>query len=193
MQTGKYMNKYRIPSARKKNWDYRSEAIYYVTICTQNRLFYFGNIKNGQMILSDIGQFATTCWFDIPNHFPFIELINFVVMPNHIHGLLEIRDNDNFVGDTVETLHATSLRPFTEIHQRRKNDSMANISPKRGSLASVIRSYKSAVTRYANKNNIDFGWQTRYHDHIIRNNSEFIRINNYIINNPENWRDDDLF
>jgi len=156
MQTGKYMNKYRIPSARKQNWDYRSKAIYFVTICTQHRLQYFGNIKNGQMILSDIGQIASTCWFDIPNHFPFIELINFVGMPNHIHGLVEIRDIDNIVGDTVETLHATSLRPFTEPTQRRKNDSMANISPKRGSLASVIRSYKSAVTRYANQNNNAF-------------------------------------
>jgi len=93
----------------------------------------------------------------------------------------------------VETLHATSLQPFTETHIRRKNESMANISPKHGSLASVIRSYKSAVTRYANKNNIEFRWQTRYHDHIIRNNAEFIRINQYINNNTKKWRDDNLF
>jgi REP element-mobilizing transposase RayT len=189
MQPGKYMNKYRIASARKRNWDYRSEAMYFITICTQNRLFYFGNIKNGQMILSDIGQYATTCWLDIPNHFPFIELINFVVMPNHIHGLLQIHDNS--VDIPVETLHATSLQ--WKPQQQNKNEFMAGISPKRGSLSSVIRSYKSTVTRYANQNKSEFGWQSRFHDHIIRNNSEFIRINKYIINNPENWRDDDFY
>jgi len=192
MQPRKYMNKYRIASTRKPNWDYRSQAIYFVTICTQNRLPYFGNIINGKMILSDIGQYATTCWFDISNHFSFVELLNFVVMPNHIHGLVGIRDYSDDV--SVETLHATSLQSFPgPPQQQRKNEFMANLSPKRGSLSSVIRSYKSEVTRYANKNNMEFGWQARYHDHIVRNNDEFIRINEYIINNPRKWKIDDLY
>ena len=69
---------------------------------------------------------------------------------------------------------------------------MAKMSSKRGSLLSVIWSYKSAVTRFANQNNLGLGWQPRYHDHIVRNNDEFVRINQYIINNPKKWRDDDL-
>ena len=123
MTSEKFRNRYRIPTARKQNWDYRSKAIYFITICTQHRLPYFGNIVNGKMILSDIGQIAETYWSEIPNHFPFIDLLNFVVMPNHIHGLVEIHENHNDncnyntvdTLDDVETLHATSLlRSFTE-------------------------------------------------------------------------------
>jgi putative transposase len=94
----------------------------------------------------------------------------------------------------METLHATSLqRSFTETQQPPKNESMAEISPKRGSLSSVIRSYKSAITGYANKNNMEFGWQERYHDHIVKDGDEFKRINIYIGDNPKKWKDDDLY
>jgi REP-associated tyrosine transposase len=179
MSAGKYMNKYRIKSMRKPNWDYRTKAIYFVTICTQHRVHYFGNIKKGKIILSDIGQIATTYWFDIPNHFPFIELINFVVMPNHVHGLLEIHGNDDDI--PKDPLHATDQ---SAMGPPNKNESMVEISPKRGSLSSVIRSYKSAVTRYANQNKIEFGWQSRFHDHIVKDGNEFYRIYEYISNNP---------
>jgi len=195
MSSDKFMNKYRIPSVRKPNWDYRSQAVYFITICTQNRLHYFGNIENGEMILSETGQIATTYWFDIPKHFPFIELINFVVMPNHVHGLLRIRENTNDI--RLETLHATSLQRsiqnplISEIPN--KNESMSEISPKRGSLSSVIRSYKSVVTRYANKNKIEFGWQSRFHDHVVKKGVDYSCIFEYISNNPQNWHDDNLY
>ncbi len=130
MAQEKFRNKYRSPSARKRNWDYRSPAIYFITICTQNRLPCFGNINNGRMFLSEIGKISTTYWFDIPNHFPFIELINFVVMPNHIHGLLEINEYSVDVLD-VGTLRATSLQHTIT---NDKNEFMARISPKRESL-----------------------------------------------------------
>jgi len=94
MATDKFRNKYRIPSSRKPDWDYRKQAIYFVTICTYKRTCYFGKVENGKMMLSETGKIASKHWIDIPNHFPFIELINFVVMPNHIHGLLEIHDNN---------------------------------------------------------------------------------------------------
>ncbi len=184
------MNKYRIASTRKTGWDYRREAVYFVTFCTNKRLPYFGRIVNCEMILSDLGQIATRHWNDIPNHFSFIELINFVVMPNHIHGLVGIIDNSR--DGTVETLHATSLQSPEHLQQIRNDEILAGISPKRGSLSSVIRSYKSAVTCYANQNNIEFGWQTRYHDHIVRNDDEFDRINKYITNNPRKWDNDEL-
>jgi putative transposase len=86
----KFKNKYRIPSNRLKNWDYSNNAAYFITICTQNREHFFGKIKNGEMHLNELGENATRFWLDIPKHFPFIELGNFVVMPNHTHGILII-------------------------------------------------------------------------------------------------------
>jgi REP element-mobilizing transposase RayT len=192
MSTDKFRNKYRIASARKPDWDYRLPAIYFVTICTQHRLHYFGNVENGKMILTKTGQIAANHWLNIPNHFPFIELINFVVMPNHVHGLLKIHDND--VDITSETLHATSLqhsvqnRIISEITD--KNETMAKISPKRGSLSSVLRSYKSAVSKSAHECKFEFAWQPRFHDHIVKNADEFRRIYDYISDNPQNWKGD---
>jgi REP element-mobilizing transposase RayT len=214
METDKFRNKYRILSARKPNWDYRDQAIYYVTICTQKRVHYFGYVKNGKMILSETGKIASDHWFEISNHFPFIELINFVVMPDHIHGLLEIHDiNDNIRDDSaktvdssplvdssqsvdssalIETLHATSLQRVGQNSiisiPPDINESMAKISPKRGSLSSVMRSYKSAVSKSTHENGFNFGWQPRYYDHIVRNHDEFLRIYEYISNNPQNWK-----
>ena len=91
----KFKNKYRIPSNRLKNWDYGNNAAYFITICTQNREHYFGEIKNGEMQLNELGENATRFWLDIPKHFPFIELGNFVVMPNHTHGILIIDKTPN--------------------------------------------------------------------------------------------------
>ena len=187
-----FKNKYRIASARAQWWDYRNSAPYFVTGCTRNRKHFFGFIENGEMHLNDLGKYAWDCWYEIPDHFPFVELINFVVMPNHIHGLLYL--HNDFVlpnGVIVETLHATSLPPQPpQPPPQQKNQQMAIISPKQGSLSTVIRSYKSAVTKYANNNNLPAGWQSRFHDHIVRNAEEYQRIFDYITNNPKNWKSD---
>ena len=100
----KFQNKYRISSARLQHWDYGSDALYFVTICTQNREHYFGEIDDGKMQLSETGKIAYRFWFEIPNHFPFVELGEFVVMPNHIHGIIIIDKNganDNPGGDVI--------------------------------------------------------------------------------------------
>ena len=86
----KFQNKYRISSARLQHWDYGSDALYFVTICTQNREHYFGEIADGKMQLSETGKMANRFWFEIPNHFPFVQLGEFVVMPNHVHGIIII-------------------------------------------------------------------------------------------------------
>lgn len=177
----KFQNKYRIPSARLQHWDYRWAGAYFTTICTHNREHYLGEIVNGQMQLSHIGIIADIMWYQLPYHAKNIELGAFVVMPNHIHGIL-------ILNDTVQTLHATSL-PSTE----QKNEQMAMISPKSNSISTIIRSYKSAVTKHAHRLGFDFQWQTRFHDHIIRNDESFQKITNYIINNPANWQDDKFF
>lgn len=196
----KFKNKYRISSTRLQNWDYRWTGAYFITICTQNREHYFGEITDGKMQLSNMGVIADILWHQIPHHTKNIELGEFVVMPNHIHGILIINDynyddndynNDN---DNVETLHATSLQQQpTEKSDNQINEQMSKISPKSNSISVIIRSYKSAVTKHANRLGFDFQWQSRFHDHIIRKDQSFQKISEYIINNPANWQEDKFF
>ena len=91
----KFQNKYRIESARLKQWDYGWNASYFVTICTQQRICFFGNVLEGEMILNDIGKIAHDCWLEIPVHFPFVSLGNHVIMPNHVHGIVIIDKPDD--------------------------------------------------------------------------------------------------
>ena len=164
-----FNNKYRIPSARLQSWNYASEGMYFVTICTKDRELYFGNIAESVFIPNEIGQIATIEWFKIVEIRPDmnIELGEFVVMPNHIHGIIMIGRNEfnkPAYGNTIEA----------------KNQFLAQSK----NLASIIRGYKSAVSSYAIKNNIVFGWQTRFHEHIIRSEHNYHTIGNYIVNNP---------
>ena len=202
----RFLNKYRIPSARAAWWDYRKNGIYYVTICTKDRKHYFGEIAPIQtlhatsvMVFSDIGKIAHQFWLDIPSHFPFAILDKFVIMPNHVHGIIVINhdltpvDRETLVV-YVDPLHATDLHKPEQPEQpeQHKNHKMSKISPKTGSLSSVIRSFKSAVTNWCNKNKFEFEWQSRFYDRIIRNDDELWRIRKYIKNNPANWKEDRL-
>jgi REP element-mobilizing transposase RayT len=186
----KFQNKYRIPSARLQQWDYRWAGSYFITICTQDRIHYFGTIENQQVQLSHVGIIADLLWHQIPHHAQNIELGPYVIMPNHVHGILIITTNEGNgnANRRVETLQATSKKP-----PHVKNEQMANISPKSGSVSAIIRSYKSAVTRHAHRLGFVFDWQTRFHDHIIRNEESFQKISNYIVNNPANWQEDTFF
>jgi putative transposase len=188
----KFQNKYRIPSARHPHWDYRWAGAYFITICTKNRLNYYGKIENGAMQLSQVGVIADILWYEIPHHAKNVELGAFVVMPNHIHGILILTGDDDDNGNdnvdvnvNAETGHALSL-PITNktIAQQR----FQNIG--KNSVSSIVGSYKSAVTKHANRLGYEFAWQTRFHDHIIRDKTSFEKISNYIINNPANWQDD---
>jgi putative transposase len=188
--TDKYQNKYRIPSARLQNWDYGWNSHYFVTICTQNRECNFGEIVDGKMQLSVIGEMAQKYWMEIPEHFPFVTFDAFVVMPNHVHGIVVIDKPDNY--RSVETLHATSLPPNPTTPSP-KNEKMASISPKPGSLSTIIRSYKSVVTKNARHIHADFAWQPRFHDHIIRTNESYQNIKTYINENPVKWDEDKFY
>ncbi len=179
--TKKYQNKYRIASTRLRTWDYGSNAAYFVTICTKDRKHYFGEINDDKMNLSNIGKMAEKYWHEIPQHFPFVKLNAFVVMPNHIHGILII---DKPVG-VVETQNIASLRV-----QKNAPVSKNKFGPQSQNLASIIRGYKIGVTKNARKIIASYQWQPRYHDHIIRDGKSFERIHNYILNNTRNWNDD---
>ena len=95
MSTDKFKNKYRIVSARASWWNYGWNGAYFITICTKNRDHFFGEIENGQMKLSKIGLLADVFWHEIKNHTENIELGAFVVMPNHIHGILILDKPEN--------------------------------------------------------------------------------------------------
>jgi len=205
-----YKNKYRVESARLQNWDYGWNAKYFITIVTKNREHFFGEIDDSKkMNFTDIGNIASKFWYEIPGHFPFIILDEFVVMPNHIHGIVIIdkkRDEIislNEIGDgPVETRHALSLpqppqspqpppsppsfKKLTPGQKRFRNQGKNNIS-------TIIGSYKSVVSNSAHKINPDFDWQSRFFDHIIRDDSELDRIRNYIRNNIHNWFEDKFY
>ena len=185
----KFQNKYRIPSTRLQTWDYGTNGAYFITICTQNREHFFGTIQNDNMQLSEIGKLAEQYWMEIPNHFSFIELGNFVVMPNHVHGILIINKIDVptlSITKSVETRHClvSTTETNTTIGQTRFQNQGKN------TISSIVGSYKSIVTKMARQINTNFGWQSRFHDHIIRNSKSFDTIQNYIFENPMNWNND---
>ncbi len=195
--TDKFKGKYRISSARWAAWDYSSNAAYFVTICVANRAHDFGEIVNGHMNLSPMGQSAQDCWNEIPVHFSFVELGASVIMPNHAHGVV-------IINKPVETQNIAS--PQTHHHAspsevRTQNIETQNIAslpknkfgPQSQNLASIIRGYKIGVTKFARQNNIPFAWQARYHDRVIRNAEEHERIYRYILANPQNWEEDEFF
>ena len=184
MSEVKFKNRYRIPSARASWHNYR-QGIYFVTICTQNREHYFGEIKGCEtneptMVLSDIGRYADACWQSIPSHFPHVNTTLWVIMPNHIHGILVINP-------FVETQNFASLRTD-------KNDEKSSqFGPQSKNLASVIRGFKIGVTKFARKHHILFEWQPRFHDHIIRDTDELNNVSYYIENNVAKWKEDVLY
>lgn len=167
MNNNLFKNKYRISPARLANWDYGSNGSYFITICTENRIHYFGDIIVDHGIASlrptEIGKVAIENWKQIPQHFPFIKLDEFVIMPDHMHGILAINKPD-------------------------KNDWQPNrFGVQSQNLGSVIRGYKASVKSYATIHNIKFAWQAKYHDHVIRNERELRNIKHYILQNPLKW------
>lgn len=146
------------------------------------------------MQLSDAGKLAEKYWLEILNHFKNARMGEFVVMPNHVHGIL-ILVNDIF--DSVGTLqcNASTTSKTVKTNSMKTNQFMSDISPKPGSVSTIIRSYKSVCTKNINLqiSKINFAWQPRFHDRVIRDEMEYQRIADYIINNPKNWKNDQIY
>jgi len=234
-----FQNKYRIPSARHPEWDYTLDNEYFITICTRDREEYFGNIINEQMQLNDIGKIVADEWVKTPKIRKNVTLDEWVIMPNHFHGIIIIC-NDG-IDDTVnpvetprcdvsddqtprcdvsddqtprcdvsdkETPHRnisdkeTPHRNISDKETPHRGVSTATVSPltpHRGvstmatggynpkwqpnSLGSIVNQFKSVCTKRIRKINPNFTWQTRFHDHIIRNEQSLNNIRNYIYNN----------
>ncbi|KXK39302.1 MAG: hypothetical protein UZ09_BCD002000975 [Bacteroidetes bacterium OLB9] len=192
----KFNNKYRIASTRLQHWDYGWNAAYFVTICTKNRICWFGNVADGRMVLSEIGEIAQKCWIEIVEHFPFVKLDAFIVMPNHVHGIIIIDkiDDERNDGQNVETQYFASPHMVSQMTPHMTptelNKPQNQFGPQSKNLASIIRGFKIGVTKNARIIQPDFAWQSRFHDHIIRDEQSYHTISKYIINNPLKWKED---
>lgn len=181
------MKRYKgVNSRRLKGWDYSSPGIYFITICTKNRRHFFGEIRNGIVGLTRPGCIAYEYWSQIPEHYPHVRLDEFIIMPNHLHGIIEIKHRYK----KQRKKHVESLNP-TPLHHSPSKDlsnKMSKISPKSGSISEIIRSYKGSVTRWCNKNKYKgFAWQYRFHDRIIRHRISLPHYRKYIQKNPLKW------
>jgi putative transposase len=160
-------------SVRLMGYDYAQEGAYFVTICTQNRTCLFGEVVNSEMRLTDFGAVAQTEWLRTAELRSNVALDAFVVMPNHVHGVVVI------VGDEEGTARRA---PTIKAEQFGK--------PAHGSLPTIVRAFKSAVTKRINEMRGTPGasvWQSRYYEHVIRNEDELHRVRRYIIDNPLRW------
>lgn len=125
-----------------QGYNYASAGAYFVTVCVRDRKCLFGNVVDGEIQFSDIGRIASRCWDEIPNHFPYVELDEYVVMPNHVHGIIVIKEHAN-CGD----VHGRDVQlNVPTIGNDVKDYKTSVISPKRGSLSVIVRTYKAAVT-----------------------------------------------
>jgi putative transposase len=159
---------------RLKEYDYSMPGGYFITICTYDKQWLFGTIVDGEMQFSPQGLIAQRCWNDIAKHFYNIELDAFVVMPNHIHGIIIL--------DEI-TVGVEYIQPLQKTFQ--------HVIP--NSIPSIIRSYKAAVSRECHKRNLDFCWQRNHYEHIIRNDKQLNTIRRYILGNPAQWETDDEY
>ncbi len=199
-------NNYNRQSIRLKKFDYSLSGYYFITICTEDSERLFGKIINNEMVLNDFGEIVNFEWFELKNRFD-IQLHEFIVMPDHIHGIIEILVDNGMGGDNKGVINnaPTSI-------SRDSGNYFSKISPKSNSLSIIIRSYKSCVTRnirqntrrgvihntlITNQNNNLTKtdphqsqltiWQRNYFERVIRNEKELNNIRQYIIDNPKNW------
>ena len=173
-------------SIRLQGYDYSQAGAYYVTSVTYHRDCLFGKIENEIMILNEFGKIADECWRAIPEHFPAVGLGAYVIMPNHVHGVIMINDDESASNGVVaQHVGATQCVAPTPTITR-------PTGPKHGSLGAIIGSYKSAVSHRINKEYNATGiWQRNYYEHIIRNEREMDNIWRYIEANPAQWDGDD--
>lgn len=163
-------------SVRLPGYNYAGHGAYFVTICTENHKCLFGKIAEDKIMLNTIGMIVESCWSKIPSHFSDVELDQFIVMPNHLHGIIFITADKT----------GTACRAPTDPASR----NMRFGCPAAASLPTIIGSFKSAVSRTLNqtvKRTSKSIWQRGYFEHVIRNNESLDKIRKYIIDNPFHW------
>ena len=185
-------------SIRLKRYDYSQEGLYFITICTQNREHFFGEIRRGddlsrpgmqprpEMQLNEYGKIVQMVWNELPQHFQKIILHEFIVMPNHIHGIIEIGVGTDCCRGASRG--ASNRAPTKNGGFAEKNNPMFYEN-----LPRIIRWFKGRITFECRKTMPYFAWQRNYHEHIIRNENAYQTISEYIINNPINWGNDKFY
>ena len=187
-------------SIRLKEFDYSQAGAYFVTICAQNRECLFGDVTDGKLILNDAGKKVQNLWSDLPWRFSSITLDVFIIMPNHIHGIIMINAMNKYKGEYKEGEH--KVRPYRILNNLdRRGESCIRpsyVHPRgtsNNSIGRVIQAFKSiTIHQYI------FGvkqhnwqpfhgklWQRNYYEHIIRDERDLNQIRDYIINNPIKW------
>lgn len=173
-------------SIRLAGYDYTQAGAYFITICTHKRQNLFGDIVNGEMILNEYGKIAANSWQELARHFPHITLGEWVIMPNHVHGIIVIGRGEAPADDQSTTTLSDNRRVL-------RPSPPNGTDP--GSVGAIVQNYKSVASRKINKLRSTAGapvWQRNYWEHIIRNEQAYQRIANYIINNPAQWGADSL-
>jgi putative transposase len=164
-------------SIRLREYDYSQNGYYYVTICTRDRKCWFGNVVNGKMKLSGIGEIVKQCWDTIQQHFDDVILDEMVIMPNHLHGIIVINGNNGQPYNALCCRGLINQTPTTTKWILQKTQNMV--------LGKIIRFFKARSCRLIHMNGFnEFQWQRNYYEHIIRNDDELYMIRKYIINNP---------
>ena len=169
-------------SLRLCGYNYSQSGAYFITICTNKRRCLFGNIVNNEVNLNELGNIVLNIWNSLPNKYSNIELDEFVIMPNHLHGIILITD--------VEAIHELPLQESMNvgtIHELSLGERWNMLLPK------VIGYFKMNSAKIINQKILSSGtllWQRNYYEHIIRNESELDRIREYIVNNPIKWMQD---
>ena len=161
-------------SIRLKNYDYSQAGLYFITICTHERQLLLGRIDNGRMQLNPWGEIVQRVWFELPEHYAHIRLHEFVIMPNHIHGIVEIKTLAELLPVGV------GLKP----------------TPTRHGLFEIVRAFKTFSARRINEKRHTVGckiWQRNYYEHIIRSEASYLTISEYIQTNPQRWLADSYF
>ena len=171
-------------SLRLKDYDYSQAGAYFITLCTFQRRNLFGEIQHEMMLLNNLGCIASAQLLELPNHFSFLELGEWIVMPNHIHAILILNDK----GEASRKDNTNLPKPHgSDASPLRPNGTAP------GSIGAVIQNYKSLTSRRITdqweklKGSI---WQRNYYEHIIRNERELQAITDYIQTNPQNWEKD---
>jgi REP element-mobilizing transposase RayT len=162
---------HRIESARLKDFDYRTNAAYFVTICTRNREHTLGRVEDDQVILSLAGQIVDEEWRRTADVRQEVALDAYIVMPNHVHGIIVVQRGDSFEG--IAAPEKTPQRGVSTLAS--------------GSLGAIVNQFKGACTKRIRGIDIDFGWQPRFWDHVIRGDESLDRIREYIAGNPLKW------
>jgi len=172
---------------RLHNYDYSAAGAYFATICSYNRECLFGEIRDSRMVLNDAGRILNDVWDDLPNHYDHVLLDAFIIMPNHVHGIVILRDPvaDAIVGAGFVRAGfvRAGLKP-APTHNTMKTEM------KRHGLPEIVRGFKTFSSRRINEMRKTPGmklWQRNYYEHVIRNDRSLAAIREYIVNNPRKW------